>query len=394
MNSIKKSILVGLTLFATSTLIFSFTNDNGDKKKKYHIIHQSKGETLTYDTILPMTSSYTPEQFLKDKGISDKNVEIVVLPALSEGGEETKKMKTIVREMKIDENGDASSEEKVEIKVEMDENGNMTTKKTVNGVEVEMTEEELNDIKRQGDENMIQLRFPDEEMGMPDERVEIKVEMDDNGNKTVKKMVNGEEVEMTLEELEKLEILEFKGDEQMKIIVDGEHAQGLEIEMEKGAGEDEKEIKVIKRKISYDADDASEMHPGNEPNGALKDGEPHIMIMSTGAEVDFTLVVVTENYDAANEGKTKMVFEHKTNEMNVYPNPNDGAFTIRFESDEDVKTTITVTDANGKKVFEEKLGKFSGSYEKEVDLKKFGSGMYTITIQSGDNETVQKVMIQ
>ena len=377
-------------MFATSTLIFSFTNDNGDKKKKYHIIHQSKGETITYDTILPMSSSYTPEQFLKDKGISDKNVEIVVLPALSEGGEETKKMKTIVREMKIDENGDASSEEKVEIKVEMDENGNMKTKKTVNGVEVEMTEEELNDIKRQGDENMIQLRFPDEEMGMPNERVEIKVEMDDKGNKTVKKIVNGEEVEMTLEELDKLEILEFKGDEQMKIIVDGEHAQGLEIEMEKGAGEDEKEIKVIKREISY----ANDTHPGDEPNGALKDGEPRIIIMSTGAEEDFTLVVVTENYDAANEGKTKMVFEHKTNEMNVYPNPNDGAFTIRFESDEDVKTTITVTDANGKKVFEEKLGKFSGSYEKQVDLKKFGSGMYTITIQSGDNETVQKVMIQ
>lgn len=370
---------------ATSTLIFSFTNDNGDKKKKYHIIHQSKGETITYDTILPMSSSYTPEQFLKDKGISDKNAEIVVLPTLSEGGEETKKMKTIVREMKIDENGTASSEEKVEINVEIDENGNMTTKKTVNGVEVEMTEEELNDIKRQSDENMIQLRFPDEEMGMPDERVEIKVEMDDKGNKTVKKIVNGEEVEMTEEELEKLEILEFMGDEQMKMIVDDEHAQGLEIEMEKGAGEDKKEIKVIHRQV--------EMHPGGEQNGALKAGEPRIMIMSTGAEEDFTLVVVTENYDAANEGKTKMVFEHKTNEMNVYPNPNDGSFTIRFESDEDVKTTITVTDANGKKVFEEKLGKFSGSYEKEVDLKKFGSGMYTITIQRGDNETVQKVMI-
>ena len=80
--------------------------------------------------------------------------------------------------------------------------------------------------------------------------------------------------------------------------------------------------------------------------------------------------------------------------MNLHPKPNDGLFIIRFESDENAKTTITVTDANGKKVLEEKLGKFSGKYEKEVDLKQYGSGLYTITIQSGDNVNVQKVMIK
>jgi hypothetical protein len=92
--------------------------------------------------------------------------------------------------------------------------------------------------------------------------------------------------------------------------------------------------------------------------------------------------------------ETKMRFEQSSENMDVYPNPNDGTFKIRYESDEKQKTNITVTDASGKKVFEEDLGKFSGSYEKEIDLKKFGSGMYTITIQNGNNEEVQKVMIK
>lgn len=389
MNTIKKSILVGFTLLATSTLIFSFTNDNGDKKKKYHIIHQSKGETITYDTILPMSSTFTPQDFLKEKGISDKNVEIVLLPSISDLEVEGEQMKTIVREMKIEEKGDASQMENVEIKVEMDENGNMKTKKTVNGVEVELTEEDMKQIKshQEGQDKLVVMKF-DDEIGESEQNVQIKVEMDDKGNKTVKKIVNGEEVEMTLEELDKLETLEFIGDEQMKIIVDGELSEEIEKEMEKGAGDDKKEIKVIQRKI--------QMHPGDEGselNWESENGEQRIMVMSSGEQEEFTLVLVTENYDAAMEGETKMMFEHENKKMSVYPNPNDGTFNIRFESNESAKTTVTVTDANGKKVFEEKLGKFSGSYEKEVDLKKFGSGMYTVTIQSGDTETIQKVMI-
>ena len=163
----------------------------------------------------------------------------------------------------------------------------------------------------------------------------------------------------------------------------------LEIELDNTNGEDDKEVKIITKKIELHTDGE-----GKDLDWESKDGETRVMIMSSGDKEDFTLVLVTENYDEANEGKTKMIFEHKTKEMNLHPNPNDGLFMIRFESDENAKTTITVTDANGKKVLEEKLGKFSGKYEKEVDLKQYGSGLYTITIQSGDNVNIQKVMIK
>jgi hypothetical protein len=81
-------------------------------------------------------------------------------------------------------------------------------------------------------------------------------------------------------------------------------------------------------------------------------------------------------------------------DMDVFPNPNDGTFKIRYENDNKKKTSVTVTDAAGRKVFEDKLGKFSGKYEKELNLIEFGSGMYTVTIQNGSNEEVQKVMIK
>lgn len=384
---------------ATSALIFSFSDNKGDdKKKKYQIIHQVSGETTTYDTILPMSSPFTPEDFLKEKGISDKNVEIIMLPSLSESEKEGKEMKTIVREMRIVDDEDGSAKEEVEIKVEIDEKGNMTTKKMVNGVEVEMTEEDMKMIKshQESDEKVNHIDFDDEKIGKKEERVEIKVEIDDTGNKTIKKIVNGEEVDMTEEELENMKIMEFNDGENMQILIDSEltkemekELEKLEIEMDNTNGEEDKEVKIITKKIELHTDGE-----GKDLDWESKDGEKRVMIMSSGDKEDLTLVLVTENYDEANEGKTKMIFEHKTKEMNLHPNPNDGVFMIRFESDENAKTTITVTDANGKKVLEEKLGKFSGKYEKEVDLKQYGSGIYTITIQSGDNVNVQKVMIK
>lgn len=378
---------------ASTALLVSFTKGKkDDKKKKYQIIHHSDGEMVTFDTIISMSSSYTPQQFLADKGISDEDAQIVTIPAISEL-EDGKMMRTFVHEVDVESDSDGS-EETVEIRVEMDENGDMKTKKTVNGVEVEMTEDELMEIKsHHGDHGkMIKMRIDDEEIGEMDERVEISVEIDDEGNKTVKKVVNGEEVEMTEEELENMEILEMvDGDDMNVFIHSGDHEgdmEELELEIEKLIEEGGDDVKVITKRIEMHSDE-------NDFEWESNDGDQQIKVMRMGGDVeDHTIVLVTENYDEANPNQAKVMFENSSEDMDVYPNPNDGTFKIRYESDENKKTSITVIDASGKKVFEENLGKFSGKYEKELNLKEFGTGMYTITIQNGNNKEVQKVMIK
>jgi hypothetical protein len=107
MNKVKR--------IATSALLVSFTNDNGgDKNKKYQIIHHEKGEMITYDTVIPMSSSFTPEQFLAEKGILDEHVEIITLPSISAMDIDGKAMRTIIREIEMD---GADSGEEVEINV-------------------------------------------------------------------------------------------------------------------------------------------------------------------------------------------------------------------------------------------------------------------------------------
>lgn len=401
MKSIKKVAFVGSALIASGILLASFTNDNGgDKNKKYQIIHHADGEMIEYDTVIPMSSSYTPEQFLADKGISSENVEIIEIPSLSGLNEEVREFRTIVREFELDHD---NLSERIELNVEVDEDGNMTTKKTVNGVEVELTEEELKDIesnhRKHGEHRthpkMMKMRFDDHEMGENDERIEINVEIDDDGNKTITKTVNGQQVEMKEEELDNIHITEMMNGDDINIFIDGDFPEGLEdemkelkIELEKLMEEGGEDMKVITRRIEMNSDHDDNFEWSSEDKGH------RVMFMSSDEKEDFTIVLVTEDYDEEASGNAKMRVHNSTEEMDVYPNPNDGTFKIRYESNENKKTTITVNDATGKQVFQEKLGKFSGKYEKELDLSEFGPGMYTITIQNGDNKEVNKVMIK
>lgn len=394
MKSIQKIALIGGVLVTSSALLFSFNKSNGEgeKMKKYQIIHHSNGKTTTYDTVVPMRSSFTPEQFVASKGISTKNIEIIKIPALSELEAERKMIKTLVREIDIEKDGNGKQEE-VEIKVEIDDDGTVKTQKIVNGVEVEMTEDEIQDIKTKHGKHgkVIEMHIDDAKDGKKEERVEISVEIDDAGNVVTKKIVNGEEVEMTEQELENLHVFEMKDAEDIRVFIDNESLENelkeLELEIEQLMGEESEHEQVIVKRI--------DLHSGEEDdfNWISEDGEQHVVMMSSDNE-DHTLVLVTENYDENASAKTKIMMEESNSNTNIFPNPNDGTFRIRYQSDEAVKTKVTVTDANGKKVFEDNLGKFSGTYDKEVDLKKFGTGMYTVTIEGGNTKEVQKVMIQ
>ncbi len=358
--------------------------------KKYQIIHHSNGETTTYDTVLPMNSSLTPEQFVASKGISSEHLEVVKIPSISEIETEKEMIKTFLHEVEIESDGEGNSEE-VQIKVEIDENGEMITQKFVNGEEVEITDEELQEIKTSHGKHgkVIELRLDDEEGDQQfEEHVEISVEMDDEGNLITKKIVNGEEVELSEEELENLRVFEMTDGDDLNVFIDSEELREemkeLTLEMEKLMEEADENAQLIVKRI--------ETNIGDDFDWISEDGEQQIRVFSSDNE-DHTIVLVTENYDETTSSEAKILLDDSNSETTVFPNPNDGTFSISLNNDEAVKTKIVITDANGKKVFEENLGKFSGKYNKEVNLKEFGSGMYTVTIESGKNKEVNKVMI-
>ena len=56
--------------------------------------------------------------------------------------------------------------------------------------------------------------------------------------------------------------------------------------------------------------------------------------------------------------------------MNIYPNPSDGQFVLKFSASSKKNTAIRILNLTGQSIYEENLADFEGSYQQEIDISK------------------------
>lgn len=79
-------------------------------------------------------------------------------------------------------------------------------------------------------------------------------------------------------------------------------------------------------------------------------------------------------------------------DLQVYPNPNDGNFTVAFELDESAEANVRVFDAQGKLLEMRAFGQLpSGRQVHPLSLRNPGEGLYVVELQVGNRTTVQVV---
>lgn len=440
MKQMHKWALAGCGAIAMSALLVSFTgDDNGKKKnKRYQVIHHQNGEVLEFDTVIPAGSNYTVENFLADKGIQSENVEIINIPSMhgdhvmnhrlhhESHGDGEAESHFVIKEMLHDVDGEGDGKD-IEVRVfcETDEDGNIVGKKIVNGKEVELSEEELKEmskLKERAHDGHHRVHMRMEGEGHH-KSVQIMKEVDDNGKVTVKKIVDGKEVELTDEERKELEsdshhmrihidggemdidhlledmhidIHELEGDhEEVEV-----HIEKLIENIEQMEGEDGERRVIVRKHVVHGDHDGEEMieelieGENAEIVWESKDGNSEVKVARSGDQEDFTIVIVSEEYEGQGANAAKSIETRAGSDVSIYPNPNDGNFTLRLNQDKKAKTAIKVTDVQGKVVFEEDLGRFSGEYTKDFNLKQYGTGVYLINIQQGKDVTTEKVVVR
>jgi hypothetical protein len=79
-------------------------------------------------------------------------------------------------------------------------------------------------------------------------------------------------------------------------------------------------------------------------------------------------------------------------DFSLYPNPNNGSFTIQFNSTSNNVIPIAVHDLSGRIIFENKYPN-KGSFLQNIQLDHIQSGIYLITVQDENKKMVKKMVV-
>ncbi len=82
-----------------------------------------------------------------------------------------------------------------------------------------------------------------------------------------------------------------------------------------------------------------------------------------------------------------------SNTLSLYPNPNDGNFTLSFDFTTQKDVTIQVLDMSGRMIYSDIENNIM-SYNKQIGLESAESGMYFVRIITTEGVVTEKVMIQ
>jgi hypothetical protein len=104
-------------------------------------------------------------------------------------------------------------------------------------------------------------------------------------------------------------------------------------------------------------------------NGCSSDASNHLLILVTGVD------------------------SHSSAAINVYPNPNEGMFTLMITTPEEENYDIRVFNNLGMQIFEMKNLDVTGTTHQTIDLSSAASGIYTLVTQSNNFYSVKKVVV-
>lgn len=125
-------------------------------------------------------------------------------------------------------------------------------------------------------------------------------------------------------------------------------------------------------------------------NGQLSGGN-WILTVADDANLDggsitgFTLNICAQG-SLANQ-------ENTFSNFGIFPNPNNGEFTIKLNSDSGEKIKVTVFDIRGRAVFQRDYNSAS-SFEQLIQLDNVESGMYLVNVTDGEKQTTKKIIVK
>lgn len=80
--------------------------------------------------------------------------------------------------------------------------------------------------------------------------------------------------------------------------------------------------------------------------------------------------------------------------LTVQPNPTDGIAQLSFDAATTGTIEVEVIDALGRKVHGERVAGLSGPFQRTLDLKAFGSGVYVVNVRSAAGLMTERLVVR
>ena len=78
--------------------------------------------------------------------------------------------------------------------------------------------------------------------------------------------------------------------------------------------------------------------------------------------------------------------------LGIYPNPNNGEFTVNLKQTKSNKVTVNVHDLRGRKIYDNAF-KTQGSLNENINLGSVQSGVYLVSVNDGENQITKKILV-
>ena len=108
---------------------------------------------------------------------------------------------------------------------------------------------------------------------------------------------------------------------------------------------------------------------------------------------DYNGNVLVPAYTDGNVDAITGINELNNSAMLVYPNPNNGNFTLNLSAVKDQVTNVKIMNMVGGVVYQEKVAQ-NASFNQNINLSNLSEGVYTILIQTTNGDMVKKMIIK
>jgi subtilisin-like proprotein convertase family protein len=86
------------------------------------------------------------------------------------------------------------------------------------------------------------------------------------------------------------------------------------------------------------------------------------------------------------------VNEFSASEFSIFPNPNNGEFTIKLNSNSGNDIKVDVLDIRGRRIFNNVYTN-TGDFNETISLDNVQSGMYLVTVNDGNNKITKRIIV-